>query len=213
MPNCCLARLLGEVSKDVMAGRWREKETGTLTLFGFGLSSRSSTSTVPSEADDTDISCPSAKGRSCKQSSTLKFKPEWKQQFLMWPAASSHSSEDTVDDKMVGVLCNERIKAKCSIGNQHQERKHPKSKVFSEGKRLRILGFYESNLSRQQTTMRHAMEPNQLLKLAPFKLVFIINKHKMPFSTSPAFVEFAALADPNSVVFSQMPSSNVHSNV
>ena len=75
----------------------------------------------------------------------------------MWPAASLHSSEDTVDDKMVGVLCNERIKAKCSIGNQHQERKHPKSKVFSEGKRLRILGFYESNLSRQQTTMRHAM--------------------------------------------------------
>ena len=28
----------------------------------------------------------------------------------------------------------------------------------------------------------------------------------MPFSTSPAFIEFAALADPNSVVFSQMPS-------
>ena len=46
-----------------MAGRWREKGTGTLTLFGFGLSSGSSTSTVPSETDDTDSSCPSAKGR------------------------------------------------------------------------------------------------------------------------------------------------------
>ena len=102
----------------------------------------------------------------------------------MWPAACSHSSEDTVNDEMVG-----------------------------EGKWSWILAFYESNLSRQQTTMRHAMEPNQLLKLASFKLVFIINKHKMPFSTSPAFVEFAALADPNSVLFSQMPSSNVHSNV
>ena len=51
------------------------------------------------------------------------------------------------------------------------------------------------------------MEPNQLLKLAPFTLAFIINKHKMPFSISPAFVEFAALADPNSVVYCQMHSS------
>ena len=81
---------------------------GTLTSFGFGLSSGSSTSTVPSETDDMDSSCPSAKGRSCKKLSTLKFKPEWKQQFLMLPAASSRSSEDTVDDEIVCVLCNER---------------------------------------------------------------------------------------------------------
>ena len=38
-----------------MAVRWREKEMGTLTSFGFGLSSGSSTSTVPSEADDMDL--------------------------------------------------------------------------------------------------------------------------------------------------------------
>ena len=49
------------------------------------------------------------------------------------------------------------------------------------------------------------MEPNQLLKLALFKLAFIINKHKMPFSTSPAFTEFVALADPNSVIFARCP--------
>ena len=162
-----------------MAGRSREKGTGTLTSFGFGLSSGSSTSTVPSETDDTDSSYPSAKRRSCKKSMTLKFKPEWKQRFLMWPAVSSCSSEDTVDNEMVCVLCNERMKAKCSTANHHQERKHPKSKVFSEGKRSWILALYESNLLRQQTTMTHAMEPNQLLKLTPFKLTFIINKHKM----------------------------------
>ena len=46
---------------------------------------------------------------------------------------SSRSSKDTVDDEMVCVLCNERMKVKCSTVNRHQERKYPKSKVFSEG--------------------------------------------------------------------------------
>lgn len=178
---------------------------GAQTLLGFG-SSGSSTSTLNSTADDSDSSCSTRVKRRCRKSSTLKFKPEWKQRFLMWPAASSCSSEHN-DDEMICVLCNERMKAKSSTANRHVERKHAQSKLFSEGKRSRILALYKSNLSRQQDTMRHAMEPNQLLKLAPFKLAFIINKHKMPFSTSPVFVEFAALADPNSVVFSQMPSS------
>ena len=66
-----------------MAGRLREKGTGRRTSFGFELSSGSSTSTVPSETDGTDSSCPSAKRRSYKESSTLKFKLKWKQWFLM----------------------------------------------------------------------------------------------------------------------------------
>ena len=123
---------------------------------------------------------------------------------------------------MVCVLCNERMKAKSSTANRHQERKHPKSKAFSEGKRSRILAHYESNILKQQATMKLSMEPNQLVKLLSYKLASIlnslgpiatfvansiINKHNMPFSSSTAFVEFATLADPNSVVFSQMPSS------
>ena len=55
--------------------------------------------------------------------------------------------------------------------------------------------------------MKQSMEPNQLVKLSSYKLAFILNKPKMPFSSSTAFVEFAALVDPNSVVFSHMPSS------
>ncbi len=51
------------------------------------------------------------------------------------------------------------------------------------------------------------MEPNQLVKLAPYKLAFILNKHKRPFPSCSAFVEFASSADPNSGVFSRMPSS------
>ena len=51
--------------------------------------------------------------------------------------------------------------------------------------------------------MKHSMEPNQL---APYKLAFIIKKkHLILLYTT--FVEFATLADPNSVAFSHMPSS------
>ena len=51
------------------------------------------------------------------------------------------------------------------------------------------------------------MEPNQLVKLAPYRLAFVINKHKMPFSSCSAFIEFASSAHPNSFVFSRMSSS------
>ena len=54
--------------------------------------------------------------------------------------------------------------------------------------------------------MKCSMEPNPL-KLAPYKLAFIITSTKCKFNSSTAFVEFATLADPNSAVFSQMPSS------
>ena len=164
---------------------------------------------IASASSETDTDC-LRRGRNVKRrkkSSTLKYKPEWKQQFLTWPVSSSAHSGEDVDDEMVCVLCNERMKAKCSTAIRHQERKHPKTKAFSESKRSRILAHYESSFLKQQATMRHSMEPNQLLKLAPYKLAFIINKHKMPFSSSPVFVEFAALADPNSAVFSQIPLS------
>ena len=80
----------------------------------------------------------------------------------------------------------------------------------------------ESSLSRQQATIRKATRPSELVKLAPYKLAFIINKRKFPFNSCSAFAEFAANADPESVVFSRMPSSrdtitrrtqDIHSNV
>ena len=48
---------------------------------------------------------------------------------------------------------------------------------------------------------------NKLVQLAPFKLAFVINKFKMPFSSCSAFLEFAASADPKSIVFRRMSPS------
>ena len=82
-----------------------------------------------------------------RKSSVLKFKPKWKPQFLMWPAhslSSSRSSEDIVYEEMVCILCNVKMKAKCSTANCHQERKHPKSKLSTSGKRSRVAVHYES---------------------------------------------------------------------
>ena len=41
----------------------------------------------------------------------------------------------------------------------------------------------------------------------PYKLAFVLAKHKLPFSTCEAFSEFARSADPSSSVFSQMACS------
>ena len=183
---------------------------GRLASFGFKSTSSSGGSTSAAvSTSETDTDCSGGRSHVAKRRkwSKLTYKPEWKERFLMWPACSSSHSGEDVDDEMVCVLCNERMKAKSSTANRHQERKHPKSKAFSEGKRSRILAHYESNILKQQATMKQSMEPNQLVKLSSYKLAFILNKHKMPFSSSTAFVEFATLADPNSVVFSQMPSS------
>ena len=189
-------------------------------LASYGFTSSSSSSVASASEIDTD--CSAAADNDCstataaragssnvkrRKTLALKYKPEWKQRFLMWPACSSSRSGEDADDEMICVLCNERMKDKCSTANCHQERKHPQSKTYSEGKRSRILAHYEASILKQQATMKHSMEPNHLLKLASYKLAFIINKHKMPFNSSTAFVEFATLADPNSVVFSHMPSS------
>ena len=53
----------------------------------------------------------------------------------------------------------------------------------------------------------HALQPNELVKLAPYKLAFVLAKHKLPFSTCEAFSEFARSADPSSSVFPQMACS------
>ena len=112
---------------------------GRLASFGFKSTSSSGGSTsaaVSTSETNTDCSGGGSHVAKRRKWSKLTYKPEWKQRFLMWPACSfSHSdSGEDVDDEMVCVLYNERMKAKCSTPNRHQERKHPKSKAFSEGK-------------------------------------------------------------------------------
>ena len=48
-----------------------------------------------------------------------------------------------------------------------------------------------------------ALNSDELTILAPYKLAFVLGKHKMPFSSCSAFLEFARFADPNSVVFQE----------
>ena len=134
-----------------------------------------------------------------RRASRLAYNPEWKQRFFMWPV--DHPLDSTQDDEMICMLCCEVMKAKCSTAARHQDRKHANSKTFTRGKRLRIIKLFESNRKKQQATMKRAVEPQYFTKLAPFKLAFVINKHKMPFSSCQAFIEFAANADPNSCVF------------
>ena len=190
-------------------------------LVSYSFTSSSSSSVASASEIDTDCSaaaadndCSNATAAGAGSSNVkrrktlaLKYKPELKQQFLMWSVCSFSRSGEDADDEMICVLCNERMKAKCSTANRHQERKHPQSKTYSEGKCSRILAHYEASILKQQATMKHSMEPNQLLKLAPYKPAFIINKHKMPFNSSTAFVKLVTLADPNSVVFSHVLSS------
>ena len=64
-----------------------------------------------------------------------------------------------------------------------------------------------SNLSRQQSLMKKAMSPNEMNRLAPYKLAFTLAKNKLPFSACEAFVSFAKAADPESLVFKHMASS------
>ena len=56
--------------------------------------------------------------------------------------------------------------------------------------------------------MASATKPNEMVKLAPYKVAFVISKHKMPFTSCEAFMEFAKSADPASVIFQKMPCSS-----
>ena len=103
------------------------------------------------------------------------------------------------------IQCRERLKAKSSMAVRHVECKHPGSKLFLLAKKQHLIKQYEKMYSKQVSILRSAREPEELVKLAPYKLAFVIAKSKMPFSSCHAFVDFARAADPNSCVFSRMP--------
>ena len=61
--------------------------------------------------------------------------------------------------------------------------------------------------SKQRSTLTAALEPDKLLKLAPYKLAFVLGKDKLPYSCCESFIEFARAADPASPVFKLMAGS------
>ena len=107
---------------------------------------------------------------------------------------------------MVCIQCQEKMKAKSSTASRHVGRKHSTMASFSHEKKKRLVHLYKSQIKNQQAVLQSALNSDELTILAPYKLAFVLGKHKMPFSSCSAFLEFARFADPNSVVFSRMPA-------
>lgn len=141
----------------------------------------------------------SGPSRKKRKPSKLTFKEEWKVKYLMVPVQNG--------DEMVCIQCREKMKVKSSTASRHIDRKHPTMASFSHEKKKRLVHLYESRLKDQQAILQSALNSDELTILAPYKLAFVIGKHKMPFSSCLAFLEFARCADPDSVVFSRMPAS------
>ena len=122
----------------------------------------------------------------------------------MWPSQQPGDAEVT---EMICILCQERMKTKSSTAVRHLERKHATVKSLSTDKKQRLVKQFECMYAQQRNSLTRALRPDQLSKLAPYKLAFVIGKHKMPFSIFDAFLEFSRSADPNSSVFSKMAGS------
>ena len=129
-----------------------------------------------------------------------QFKDDWKTKYLMWPIHNN-------DSNMICIHCQEHLRTKSSTASRHIERKHPSSLSYTTEKRMRLIRQFESMYAKQRSTLTAAIEPDALVKLAPYKLAFVIGKHKMPFSSFNAFLEFAKCADPNSSIFTRMAGS------
>ena len=130
--------------------------------------------------------------RKKRKQQKLCFK-EWKLRYLMLQASRLQSSDSVTmscDEEMICIQCQERMKAKSSTATRHIERKHPTMAYFSQEKKIKLLRP-ESRLRSQQSAMAIAIKPDEMVKLAPYKLAFVISKHNMPFSSCEAFMEFA----------------------
>ena len=77
------------------------------------------------DTSSTSASDSGSRSGSCvrrKKSYILRFKPEWKWRFLMWPAEDVARVETGKDEDIICVICSKRMKANCSTANRHQER-------------------------------------------------------------------------------------------
>ena len=70
--------------------------------------------------------------------------------------------------------------------NRHIERKHKYSKHYT-GKKQRLISNFEKSLAKQRT-LRKAVSPSELGKLASYKLAFTIARHMMQFSSCEALL-------------------------
>ena len=88
-------------------------------LASYGFTSSSSSSVASAFEIDTDCSAAAAADNDCstataaragssnvkrRKTLALKYKPEWKQRFLMWPACSSSRFGEDADDEMICAM-------------------------------------------------------------------------------------------------------------
>ena len=111
-----------------------------------------------------------------RKQSKLRYQRDWKWKYLMLPAPSC---EGKLNDEMVCVQCHQQMKAKSSTALRHIYRRHPDTLSLSEGKKRRLLHVFEGTIRNQQAVMATALKPNELVKLAPYKLAFVLAKHKL----------------------------------
>ena len=131
---------------------------------------------------------------------STKFKEEWKETYLMWPNES--------EDFMTCVVCSEKLTSfKVSTITRHIERKHKTSMHYAPAKKQWLVSSFQKSLAKQQLVLRKAITPNEMRKMALYKLALTLAKHKMPFSACEAFITFAKAADPDSIVFKNMAGS------
>ena len=110
-----------------------------------------------------------------------QFKDDWKTKYLMWPIHND-------DSNMICIQCQEHLRTKSSTASRHIERKPPSSLSYTTEKRMRLIRQFKSMYAKQRSTLTAAIEHDALVKLAPYKLAFVIGKHKMPFSSCNAFL-------------------------
>lgn len=126
------------------------------------------------------------------------FNKKWRMNYLMSPIGSA----------MQCIVCSTVLKSlKTSTIKRHIQRHHKESLCYPEHKKSFLIAKFDAEKKKQQNFMVKALTPNQAVALAPYVLAYTITKYKMPFNKCEAMVEFAKCADPQSKVFSRMPSS------
>ena len=103
------------------------------------------------------------------------FKDTWRKEYLMYPTSS---------DSMQCIVCGAVLSSfKTSMIKLCVECHHEHSLTFSESKKTFLIEKFESKKSKQKKCMDKALTPSQAVAVAPYKLAFMITKHKMPFTT------------------------------
>ena len=158
-------------------------------------SASTSATTTSTAATSVGSQPPSRKRRrSCLGKPT--FNPVWKEEYLMWPVISSKF--------MTCIICLEKLTS-FKLSTKMKENKSILQ--YDYNKKKRLVAKFENDLSKQQSLMKKATSPNELKRLAPYKLAFVLAKYKLPFTACEAFVSFGQTADPESLVFKHMASS------